>query len=588
MADIFLSVGESLQSSPFSNSRYFGNTGTESVGLSSGVTAVTLAQTVEKVTFTADVGTYLFQQQGNQLVVFNGAVAVARVTVQGDADGTQLQFGSTLTAVKVSAQGMRLGSGLVPSGAAAKVALDGSTDPVTPVTPTTPALPAPSGGPNASEQYMLELTNEARLDPLANAARYMTSYSPASSQDPAIQNALTFFQVGGSQLLAAYEALVTTGPLAWNEQLATAAQKHSAVLVETQSQTHQAPGELALGDRVKAEGYIYRKVGENVFSYAESILHGHAGFMVDWGNGPNGMQSPAGHRINIMSPDFTEIGIDITAEATPANPVGPLVVTQDLGSRGKVFVTGVAINDTDGNKFYSIGEGLGDLIVAIGSSAVRSFATGGYSLETTAGSKVILLSGAGLSGVVTVTATIGAENLKLDVVNGNTIVSSGSVSVEGAVTGLRGIGVKGLQLTAGAGNQTIEGTIGNDVLRGGDGNDTLKGGKGNDELHGGTGNNVIDGGEGQDIAVFALARSAYTITSLNGVATVSQGGSADTVTNVEVFRFADGDRAWNAVTGTLAASASLSAVEVNEDPFAPLSQSALPFDIQDYNFTSFG
>ncbi len=336
-------------------------------------------------------------------------------------------------------------------------------------------------GPSDLEQLMLEYINETRLDPMGNAARYMTSYAadPTSSIS-GIQSALNFFNVNGPALLSAFQALVPTGPLAWNDALGTAAEKHSAQMITAQLQSHQVPGELDLGARVTAEGYNFQRLGENIFAYTDNMLYGHAGFMIDWGNGPNGMQDPAGHRINMMDLRYTEIGIDVTAESTQGNPLGPYVVTEDLGTRGKLFVLGVAYTDSDANRFYSVGEGRADLTVQIAAASATSTTSGGYTLETTAGAKTITLSGGGLSGAVTVSATIGTENLKLDVVGGNTLQAWGSVSVSGPITVLRGLGARGLSLTTAGGVQTIHGTSGNDTIDGGAGADQLGGGLGND------------------------------------------------------------------------------------------------------------
>ena len=178
-------------------------------------------------------------------------------------------------------------------------------------------------GPSDLEQLMLELINETRLDPMGNAARYISSYAPLISTDPRVQSAIGAFGVDGAALLAAYSSLVPVGALAWNDALGTAAEKHSAAMIATQTQTHQATGELGLGARILAEGYNYSNVGENVYAYSATPLFGHAGFMIDWGYGPGGMQSPAGHRNNIMDADFREIGIGLIEELNGATSVGP-------------------------------------------------------------------------------------------------------------------------------------------------------------------------------------------------------------------------------------------------------------------------
>ena len=116
----------------------------------------------------------------------------------------------------------------------------------------------------------------------------------------------------------------------------------------------------------------------------------------------------------------------------------------------------------------------------------------------------------------------------------------------------------------GAGEDYIGGSVGDDTFYGGDDNDTIGGGSDDDNLYGGAGDDdlsghgdedlleggagddTIDGGTGNDIAVFSGNWSDYTITESGGTYTVvdNRPGSpdgTDTVTNVETFRFADGD-----------------------------------------------
>ncbi|MES0882123.1 cadherin domain-containing protein [Roseibium sp. SCP14] len=98
-------------------------------------------------------------------------------------------------------------------------------------------------------------------------------------------------------------------------------------------------------------------------------------------------------------------------------------------------------------------------------------------------------------------------------------------------------------------DMTVDGGTGNDVIWTGDGDDTLKGGEGNDNLFGGTGNDTLDGGSGSDIALYSGNWADYDITenddgsyTITDTRTDSPDGS-DTVSNVETFSFADGDKA---------------------------------------------
>ncbi|MBI1196443.1 MAG: calcium-binding protein [Phenylobacterium sp.] len=361
--------------------------------------------------------------------------------------------------------------------------------------------------PTAEEQLLLEYINAARIDPLGDAARYISSYAgTATSADAAINSALKFFGVSGPALLEAYSALTPVRPLAWNDALSDAAQGHDAAMIAADMQTHQAPGEAGLGARVAAAGYNYTLAGENVFAFAESPLYAHAGFMVDWGSGPGGMQSPAGHRDNIMDGTFREIGVAIVHETNPSTDVGPQVVTEDLGARSQadVFILGVAYADTDGDDFYSIGEGRSGLHVALGGAGADNFATGGYTLESSlTGVQTVTLTGAGLSGAVSVTLNLASgDNVKLDVVNGTELKTSASATVSGAVKTIEAIGASGLSLKAiGAGGYTIQGGAGADTVGAEAGTNYLRGGSGDDSIVGGSGFDDINGNQGNDTCV---------------------------------------------------------------------------------------
>jgi len=73
----------------------------------------------------------------------------------------------------------------------------------------------------------------------------------------------------------------------------------------------------------------------------------------------------------------------------------------------------------------------------------------------------------------------------------------------------------------------------------------LNGDAGNDQLNGGQGDDILDGGEGTDVAIFSANFSEYTITYLaNGTVSISHNSGTDgidTLTNIEIACFADGD-----------------------------------------------
>lgn len=398
----------------------------------------------------------------------------------------------------------------------------------------------------STEQYLLELINDARLDPMGNAARYITGYAPLTSSRANIQNALNFFGVSGSQLLAAYQALVPVAPVAWNDNLATAALGHNNAMIAADLQTHQAPGEASLGQRLANAGYSFTTGGENVYAYSDDMMYAQAGFMVDWGGSAatGGMQSPAGHRNNMMLAVYREIGLAVTAESNPATEVGPQVVTEDFGSRGAagVLLLGVAYGDADHDGFYSVGEGRAGLTVAVTGGSASSGASGGYSLSSTlSGAQAVTLSGAGLAGNVGVAMTFAAGlNAKFDIVDGTTLLTSASGTVTGAVTAVRALGVRGLTIALGDGvGRMLTGGGGGDTLTGGGGDDALNGGAGDDTLDGGLGRNTLDGGAGANTAAFAFASAAATVTLVGATWTVDAPGVHDVLSNFGQYRFSD-------------------------------------------------
>lgn len=289
--------------------------------------------------------------------------------------------------------------------------------------------------PTPAEQHMLELLNRFRTNP-ADELELMTSSlgNPARSDDPDVDSALRFFETKGTTLVQQWASLVAVQPLAWNEALYNAAAGHTQRMIDSDLQTHQAPGEPDLGQRATDAGYLnYSLVGENVYAFARSVAHAHAGFAIDWGgnNDPNhpsvdGIQNPPGHRDNMMEATFREIGIRFLTESVPSTQVGPLLVTQNFGNRfnfGNAFLLGAVYSDSNGTGFYEAGEGLGGVTIqavgAAGTYTISSMTAGGYQVQLPIGVYDISFSGAGFGSAVTYrNVSIGSQNVKLDAVRG--------------------------------------------------------------------------------------------------------------------------------------------------------------------------
>lgn len=391
--------------------------------------------------------------------------------------------------------------------------------------------------PSNQEQLLLEFINQTRLDPAGSAFHYISSYSPLVASDPDIQSALSYFGVSGAALESGFAALAPTQPLAWNGSLGKAARAHSQMMISHDQQSHQLPGEAGLGARLMNAGYNYSSAGENIYAYAESMLYAHAGFMVDWGYGPDGMQDPPGHRVNIMKTGFREVGLGVLAESNAATDVGPYVVTQDFSIRlesPQVFLLGVSYADDDSDRFYSVGEGRANMSITTSEASTQSTSSGGYVLELTAGIKTITFAGGGLTTPIVVSAQLpSGTNAKMDVRDASTLLTSVDLTLVSGATRLVALGVQDLSLKGAAGHQVLDGNRGINLLSGLGGNDTLNGGAGPDIMKGGTGNDTYQVGNAGDIVVEMLGGGTDLVQTAITYSLIDTDGSGANGGNVE-------------------------------------------------------
>ena len=284
--------------------------------------------------------------------------------------------------------------------------------------------------PTGLEQEMLEMVNRVRTNPVDEPDELFLSTMVGNSNffvspDADVNAATDFFNTVGTAFLNDWATQTAAPPVAWNEGLMNSSLAHNNEMVAQNTQSHQLPGEDPLLTRAMNGGFTGSplSVGENVFAFTESVLHGHTAFIVDWGNGPNGMQDPAGHRDNIMDSDWEEVGISIiSSPLTGVGDVGPLVTTQNFGTRasyGNPRVLGVAFTDADGDNFYDAGEGLGGITITV-SNATSTFTTttmtaGGYQVEVPAGTYNVTAQGGSLDQPMSLgTVVVGSENVKVD------------------------------------------------------------------------------------------------------------------------------------------------------------------------------
>ena len=257
------------------------------------------------------------------------------------------------------------------------------------------------------------MLNRMRANPTAEGQRL------ATTTDPNVVSAYGDFSVDLSLMQSEFATNPPVAPLAMNAQLTSAARWRSGDMLTNEYQGHfQTVGTLSLspGDRIKTNGYKASIYGENVFSYATSVFQGHAAFAVDWGNAPGGMQTPPGHRDNMLLGDFREVGIGVVDGLN--GTVGPQLVTQDFGTQTAAtpFITGVVYFDLNGNGFYDMGEENGGVTVdTTGSTFFTTTAdSGGYALPVPGnGTYPLTFTASGLSNQIVANVS-GLLNAKID------------------------------------------------------------------------------------------------------------------------------------------------------------------------------
>jgi uncharacterized protein YkwD len=114
--------------------------------------------------------------------------------------------------------------------------------------------------------------------------------------------------------------------LTMNSRLVASAHAHNLAMAAANTMSHQLPGELDFASRILRAGYNYRTAGENVgwnslitqagALYLETLMY-------------NEVPPNDGHRRNILSTSYREIGVDIYFD----NVHHKLWLTEDFGSQ---------------------------------------------------------------------------------------------------------------------------------------------------------------------------------------------------------------------------------------------------------------
>lgn len=112
--------------------------------------------------------------------------------------------------------------------------------------------------------------------------------------------------------------------LQMNSQLVASAKAHNLAMAKANSMLHQLPGELGFGQRILQTGYNYLFAGENIGWNTDYNLAG-ARYLQNLMY--NEVAPNDGHRKNILSPNYTQVGIHILFDAAH----NKMWLTQDFG-----------------------------------------------------------------------------------------------------------------------------------------------------------------------------------------------------------------------------------------------------------------
>lgn len=347
------------------------------------------------------------------------AIGGTDVTISGQAfnANAEVKFGGFLaTAVQVNANGTSVtcktpahAPGLVdvevvnPSGAAARLNnaftydLSGAL-----------ARVADYGNPTAQEQELLELTNRARRDPVAEAARLNATHG----------------------LNLDFSGYVARPPLSMNGFLTQTAGRHSEDMAARAFYGHVNPDGVGPNGRVLDTAYdLHRVFGtdrsvnrtENVGAGSGNLFNTpqkvHDTFMIDEG------LNPAKHRELMLGVgNFgrnREVGFGFRINLPSAGNFNHFTTEEfAVTNRDRPFIVGTVFNDGNGDGIAQAGEGQANVTVTLSHASgftltTQSKSAGGYAFEVFVDEPfTITINGQ------SATVTINGDNVKVDSVSG--------------------------------------------------------------------------------------------------------------------------------------------------------------------------
>lgn len=337
-------------------------------------------------------------------------------------------------------------------------------------------------------------------------------------------SALEYFML---TLINTERAKIGVAPLQLEQRLNDAAEDHSHWMLEADVFSHIGEGGSSPRARMIKAGFDFSgttQSGENVGLQSE---RGNAGLEDDVTGIHRSLMNSAGHRANLLSPNYDYIGLGI--ERGDYKGFEVVMITQTFAS-------------TEGSVVLDTGGGTPVFLVASAPAPPEPEPEGpvllrGNSadnrLDGTAGADTIHGSG----GEDTLTGQGGNDLLRgnygddrLDGQGGADMLRGGrgddTVSGGGGNDTLWGEPGDD-DMSGGNGHDRLIGSSGADILRGGGGNDSLNGGNHGDSMYGEEGNDTLSAGRGNDLLVDA--RGDNELRGGSGRDTVTAGEGADRI-----------------------------------------------------------
>ena len=248
------------------------------------------------------------------------------------------------------------------------------------------------GGISPEEQLIVELINRARMDPAFEVDRLNEPLASGISSAPV-------------------EALAVV------RTLSDAAEAHSEDMDDREFFSHTDPDGGLPWDRARDWGHENGYVGENIgLIWGATVTDAQARAEAHHHN----LWDSDGHQANLMSGNWSEIGLGYDYGDHQGSG-GATFVTELFSDTGKSYLTGVVIEDEDGDDFYDIGEGQADVRITAfndeGTYATSTWDAGGYSLALPPGTYTVVFEGGELDAPYEAEVTIGNDNVKLDVID---------------------------------------------------------------------------------------------------------------------------------------------------------------------------